>query len=106
MADYERFIHRTLNVSSSDYEKLLSRALIGILGRGIHDLPGIIAALNKTEVGSQSGGTWTEETFVAEMERLGAYPNSVGAPLGAHALGAIPAGASTSERPKSPSQGG
>ena len=106
MAGHQRYIHRTLNVSASDYEQRLSRTLIGILGRGIHDLPGIVAALSKTEVGPQSGGAWTEETFVAEMERLGAYPNSVGAPLGAHALGVIPPGASTDERPKLPSQGG
>src|SRR5206468_4028601 len=95
-----------LNVSASDYEQRLSRTLIGILGRGIHDLPGIVAALNKTDAGPQSEGAWTEQTFVAEMERLGVYPNSTGAPLGAHALGVIPPGASTDERPQLPNQGG
>ena len=106
MADRPRFIHRTLNVSASDHEKALSRALLGILSRSIHGLPGIVAALNETEVNPQSGGRWTEEIFVAEMERLGVYPNSIGAPLGNHPLGIVPAGASTAERPKRATHGG
>jgi|SRR5690348_16314933 hypothetical protein len=106
MTAYPRYIHRTLNVSPSAYEKALSGALFGILSRKIHDLAGIVAALNQSGVSPSSGQTWTEEGFSAEMERLGAYPNSVGAPLGNHPQGIVPVGTSTSERPTKPPQGG
>jgi hypothetical protein len=95
-----RFVHRTLKVSTSQYERALSAALLKILGNSIHDLAGIVAALNKTSVKPQNGASWTEATFVAEMERLGAYPNSTGAPLGGHPPGIVPSGTATVERPK------
>jgi hypothetical protein len=98
----KRLIHRTLNLQASEYEKQLSRALIGILGRGIHDLADIVAALNQSQVQPASGGSWTERIFESEMERLGAYPNSIGAPLGAHPPGIVPRGASTDVGPSSP----
>ena len=100
MTDRERFIHRTLNVSASQYEKDLSRALLGILSRKAHDLPGIVAGLNATEIRPEGASEWTEQVFVSEIERLGVYPNTVGAALGLHASGVVPPGASTAERPK------
>jgi len=106
MTAYPRYIHRTLNVSASEYEKKLSSALFGILSRKIHDLAGIVAALNVSEVRPSSGQIWTEENFSAEMERLGAYPNCVGAPVGSHPVGIIPIGTSTPERPAKQNQGG
>jgi hypothetical protein len=102
----DRFIHRTLKVPASEYEKVLAGALLGILGRSIHDLAGIVAALNQTEIKPRNAGVWTEELFVAEMERLGVYPNSTGAPLGEHGAGIVPPGATTPERPKRPTRGG
>ena len=106
MTAYPRYIHRTLNVSPSEHEKKLSGALLEILSRKTHDLAGIVAALNQSGVRPSSGQTWTEESFAAEMERLGAYPNSVGAPVGNHPQGIVPSGTSTSERPTKQSQGG
>ena len=106
MTSYPRFIHRTLNVSPSDYERQLSGALLGILSRKIHDLPGIVAALNQSEVRSASGEAWTEAGFAAELERLGSYPNSVGASMGSHPAGIVPAGTSTPERPVKQNAGG
>ena len=106
MKPYPREIHRTLNVSASEYEKKLSGALFEILSRKTHDLAGIVAALNRSGVTPSSGQSWTEESFSAEMERLGAYPNSVGASLGAHPQGVVPAGTSTPERPKKQNQEG
>jgi hypothetical protein len=106
MTAYPRYIHRTLKVSPSEYERALSGALFGILSRKIHDLAGIVAALNQAGVSPSSGQTWTEESFSAEMERLGAYPNSVGATVGRHPQGIVPAGTSTAERPMKQSQGG
>ena len=106
MTAYPRYIHRTLNVSPSDYEKKLSGALFEILSRKTHDLAGIVAALNQSGVKPPSGEIWTDESFAAEMERLGAYPNSVGASLGSHPAGIVPAGTSTPERPTKQPQGG
>jgi len=100
MTAYPRYIHRTLNVSASEYEKKLSGALFEILSRKTHDLAGIVAALNGSEIRSPSGQNWTEASFSAEMERLGAYPNSVGASMGDHPVGIVPVGTSTAERPK------
>jgi|KBSMisStandDraft_5_1062788.scaffolds.fasta_scaffold817945_2 hypothetical protein len=106
MTSYPRYIHRTLKVSASEYEKKLSGALFEILSRKTHELAGIVAALNESEVRPSSGQIWTEESFSAELERLGAYPNSVGASLGNHPHGIVPLGTSTAERPKKQNQGG
>ena len=102
----DHFIHRTLRLSASEYERSLAAALLGILGRSIHESAGIVAALNASGCRPPSGEAWTEATFTAEMERLGAYPNSSGAPLGEHPPGIVPPGAATAERPKRPPRGG
>jgi hypothetical protein len=100
MADCQRLIHRTMNVAASQYEKDLARALLGVLGRGIHDLPGIVAGLNGSDVRPEDAAAWTEQNFIATVERLGAYPNSIGAPLGAHKPGAEPPGMPITEASK------
>ena len=99
MEERPRYVHRTLNIGPSDYEKALSRTLFGILSKSIHDLPGIVQALNESDLGPPDDERWTEANFTAEMERLGAYPNSSGAPLGGHPAGIVPPGTSTRERP-------
>jgi hypothetical protein len=106
MTDYPRYIHRTLKASPSEYEQTLSRVLFDALSRRIHDLPGIIEALNASPVRAADGGAWSEASLVAELERLGAYPNSIGAPLGKHPVGIVPRGSSTPERPQSKRGGG
>jgi len=58
----------------SDYETALCAALMGILGREIHDLPAIVGGLNETEMAPEGGGAWTEQSFRAEMARLGDGP--------------------------------
>jgi hypothetical protein len=98
MTDLPRFVHRTLKLESSDYEKKLASTLLGILGRGVHDLTGIVEALNQAETRPEAAPKWTSALFVSEMERLGYYPNSQGAALGSHIAGAEPPGANTSER--------
>lgn len=106
MTAYPRFIHRTLKVAASEYEKKLSGALFQILSRGTHDLAGIVVALNQSGVTLSSGQAWTEENFSEEMERLGTYPNSVGCSVGVHPVGIVPVGTSTAERPAKQTQGG
>ena len=106
MDDLPRYTHRTLNTAPSDYEQKLSKALFGILSQSIHDLPGIVKGLNGADVRPPSADQWTEQNFAAEMDRLGAYPNSIGAPLGEHPVGVVPVGTSTRERPTRQDHGG
>ena len=98
MADLPRYTHRTVKMSPAAYEQQLSTTIFGILNQGIHDLTGIVDALNSSSVRPPDGQNWTEAGFSAEMERLGAYPNSVGAPIGAHRVGVIPPGTSARDR--------
>jgi hypothetical protein len=98
MADLPRYTHRTVKLSPAAYELQLSTTIFGILNQKIHDLNGIVAALNNSPVRPPDGQAWTEASFSAEMERLGAYPNSVGAPAGAHPVGVIPPGTSARDR--------
>jgi hypothetical protein len=98
MSDRPRFTHRTVNLSPPEYEQRFAKALFGILSRGIHDLPGIVAALNETPLRTFSGESWTEASFAVEVEQRGAYPNSVGAMVGAHKPNAVPQGTSSSQR--------
>jgi len=60
--------------SPDPYEERLCTALMQILGRGTHDLPGIVAALNAAGIADPGGKAWTEAEFVAVMGRLGAGP--------------------------------
>ncbi|MEU6041402.1 recombinase-like helix-turn-helix domain-containing protein [Actinomadura sp. NPDC047616] len=56
----------------TSYEEALADELEAIFGRGVHDLPGLVAALNETGVRPADGADWTEESFRAEIARLGA----------------------------------
>lgn len=106
MTDRPRYIHRTLKAAPSDYERALAAALLPILARKVHDLPGIVAALNASEVKHPDGTAWSEENFAAAMTLLGAYPNSVGGPLGTHPVGIAPPGNPSAERPQRANQRG
>ena len=70
----ERYTYRNQFVNPGPYEQALTAALMEILGRGIHDLPGIVAALNAKDVRPAGASGWTEATFAAEMHRLGVGP--------------------------------
>lgn len=53
------------------YEQSLGDALEDVFGRGIHDLTGVVAALNEKGLSTPDGGVWTEENFAAVMDKLG-----------------------------------
>jgi hypothetical protein len=55
----------------SDYENRLGDALEEVFKSGIHDLAGIVAALNARGLASPDGGAWTEANFGDTMRRLG-----------------------------------
>ena len=59
--------HREL----TSYEHALADELEGIYGRGVYDLPGLVAALNETGVRPPDGADWTADTFTTEIARLG-----------------------------------
>ena len=64
--------HQTqVDGAPGDYALALADRLEEIFGRGIHDLDGIVEALNRDGPAPPSGESWTAELFEAEMTRLG-----------------------------------
>jgi hypothetical protein len=55
----------------TDYENALGDALQKIFAEQVHDLPGIVGRLNAGSVRAPGGTAWTEDSFEAEMARLG-----------------------------------
>lgn len=62
--------HQARTRPPTSYEEAFADELESIYGRGVHDLPGVVAALNETGVRPAGGSDWTEETFTAELARL------------------------------------
>lgn len=58
--------------ATTSYEDAFADELEAIYGRGVHDLAGVVAALNETGVRPADGKDWTEDTFTRELARLGA----------------------------------
>jgi hypothetical protein len=56
----------------TNYEHALADEIEAIFGQGIWHLAGVVAALNATSLRLPEGAAWTEESFAAEMARLGA----------------------------------
>lgn len=63
--------HQTHPEPMTPYELKLSGAIMEIFGAGTHDLAGLIAGLNDLGLHAPDGDEWTEESFRAEMSRLG-----------------------------------
>jgi hypothetical protein len=63
--------HQTHPHPITPYEAKLSGAIMEVFGRGVHDLPGLVDGLNGLGLNAPDGSAWTEETFRAEMRRLG-----------------------------------
>jgi hypothetical protein len=56
----------------SEFENRLGDALEAIFASGVEELPRLIEELNKRGVHDHGGAPWTEASFQAEMQRLGA----------------------------------
>ena len=56
----------------SEFEDRLGDALEVIFDRGIEELPELVRQLNACGSRDRGGAPWTEDTFQAEMRRLGA----------------------------------
>lgn len=65
-------VHQAHPEPISPYERKLSGAIMEVFARGTHDLPGLIDGLNGLGLSAPDGEVWTEESFRAEMRRLGA----------------------------------
>lgn len=63
--------HQSRDSAPTAYEMKLAGAIEEIFGRGIHDLPGLLAELNAAGLTAPNGAAWTEESFTTEMHRLG-----------------------------------
>lgn len=62
--------HQTRTRPPTSYEEVLADELETIYGRGVHNLSGVVAALNETGVRPAGGAEWTEDEFRAELARL------------------------------------
>ena len=56
---------------TSAYEQKLGDALEDIFQKGVHDLPGIVAALNQLDLNTPEGEAWREHNFQPVMAALG-----------------------------------
>jgi hypothetical protein len=70
--EVENIIHQTRSTPPTEYENRLGEALTEIFDADIDQLPDVIAQLNKMGVQAPYGVAWTEDSFQAEMKRLGA----------------------------------
>lgn len=69
--DRELIVWQTRPAPPTDFELTLAAALEQIFAQKIHDLPGIVAALNRDGVRTRQGEAWTEASFVATFRELG-----------------------------------
>jgi hypothetical protein len=71
-AEEQNIRWQTRPTPATEYENALADALQEIFDADIVELPAIVAKLNAMGVQAPYGDAWTEESFRAEMKRLGA----------------------------------
>ncbi|GAA1205366.1 recombinase-like helix-turn-helix domain-containing protein [Prauserella alba] len=62
--------YQTRTRPPTSYEEAFADELEAIYGRGIHDLPGVVSALNDTGVRPAGGAEWTDDVLQDELARL------------------------------------
>lgn len=73
MTDQQYLVkNQTRPAEPTAYERKLAVAIEEVFGSGRHDLEGLVAGLNDLGVLAPGGRQWTEESFAAEIKRLGA----------------------------------
>jgi hypothetical protein len=70
--EVENIIHQTRPAPPTEYENQLGDALTKIFDTDIDQLPDVIVKLNEMGVQSPNGAAWTQDSFKAEIKRLGA----------------------------------
>ena len=63
--------HQARTRKPTTYEDLLGDAIERAFASGIHDLPGLVEALNRDGITSPSGQLWTEAIYREEIAALG-----------------------------------
>ena len=68
----ERFLsmHQARTRAPTAYDDALGDALEAAFARGIHDVPGLAAALNQAAIATPSGEPWTEQNLPIVMHAL------------------------------------
>ena len=64
--------HQARTRKPTTYEDLLGDAIERAYAAGVHDLPGLLEALNRDGMTSPSGQVWTEDIYRKEIAALGA----------------------------------
>ncbi|WP_327664157.1 MULTISPECIES: recombinase-like helix-turn-helix domain-containing protein [unclassified Streptomyces] len=65
-------IHQSRDHEPSPYEYKLAATLEEVFTKVGHELTDVVSGLNARQVHAPDGAPWTEESFRAEMHRLGA----------------------------------
>jgi hypothetical protein len=65
-------IHQSRTHEPNPYEYKLAATLEEVFTKDGHELADVVRGLNARQVHAPDGAPWTEETFRAEMHRLGA----------------------------------
>ena len=63
--------HQARTRTPTTYEDLLGDAIERAYAQGIHDLAGLVEALNRDGITSPSGQLWTEAIYREEIAALG-----------------------------------
>ena len=73
MQTQDRYLdpHQARERPPTPYEDLLGDAIERAYAAGIHELPALVAQLNRSGPMGPNGQPWTETSFPAEMAKLG-----------------------------------
>ena len=69
--DAENIVWQTRAAAPSDYENALGDAIETAFGEGHYELEPLVARINELGVRTPDGALWTQDSFTAEMARLG-----------------------------------
>jgi hypothetical protein len=72
MSDQYLVRNQSRSADPTAYDLKLAGAIEEVFGTGRHDLPGLVDGLNELGILGPDGQRWTEDTFTATMQRLGA----------------------------------
>ena len=64
--------HQSISQPQTPYEVAFGDAIEALLKQRVHDLPGLVAGLNRAEFAPPEGGVWTERSLQAAFATLGA----------------------------------
>ncbi|KAF4409005.1 MULTISPECIES: recombinase-like helix-turn-helix domain-containing protein [Streptomyces] len=65
-------VHQTRTHEPTDYELKLAGVLEEVYSTFGHELADVVRGLNRSSVYPPDGNAWTEQSFRAEIKRLGA----------------------------------